>query len=187
MVMSAANILTLLRLILAPVVVFLFFSEKYGAAFVLFCIAGATDLIDGTVARLLKQSSESGALLDPIADKVLLQSVFWSLWFKGTLPLWFTGMAFLRDAMIVGGILYLVVVRAPMPCRAAFTSKIATLLQIVVAVLGLGFLWKPGFMLQGVSLEQWLEWSVLAASLFIAASGIHYIALGCSLLGRRAT
>lgn len=71
-----ANILTLSRLVLVPVFLACFIFKFYFIAFLTFTIASFTDLVDGSVARMMKQHSQLGALLDPIADKLLMITAF---------------------------------------------------------------------------------------------------------------
>jgi cardiolipin synthase len=178
----AADYLTLSRLAMAPIVVVLFAKGLDSWALIVFAIAGATDLIDGTVARLFGQSSIGGALLDPIADKVLIQSCFISLAVTGILPWWFAGLAFARDAMIIGGIVFLEVRHAPLPYRAAITSKIAMVLQLGVAMLGIAQHMRPGMALWGIELERALGVMLLLAACFIVLSGANYVVIGIRIL-----
>ena len=179
---TAADYLTLSRLVMAPFVVVLFAKGLDGWALILFGIAGVTDLIDGTVARLFGQSSIGGALLDPIADKVLVQSCFIALGLTGILPWWFVALAFARDAMIIGGIIFLEVRRAPLPYRAAITSKIAMVLQLGVAMLGITLHMRPGIALLGIELARALEVMLVLAACLIVASGANYVVMGLRIL-----
>ncbi len=172
MTMNAANMLTLSRLLLAPVFVLIFLMGERGWALAIFAIAGATDLIDGTVARMLKQRTEGGALLDPLADKVLVQSCFLLLAVIGAIPWWFLGLALARDVMIVSGIFYLERVRAPLPYRPTYASKFATLLQLTVAVVGQLEAWRPETLLFGVPISRAMEAMVLLTAGFILISGV---------------
>ena len=79
MIITLANMLTLSRLVLVPFFIAAFVAGEMGWAFAIFCIAGATDLIDGTVARKFSRPTRWGAIVDPIADKCLVQSCFISL------------------------------------------------------------------------------------------------------------
>lgn len=182
--LTPANILTLSRLLLAPVFVILFIEHEMGWALTIFCVAGATDLIDGTVARMLKQHSQGGALLDPIADKMLVQSCFISLAVVGELPWWFVGLAIVRDAMIVGGIYYLERIRAQLPYRPALVSKVATLFQLSVAIMGLVHIWRPTFQIDGVPVGVALTWLVVATAVLIVVSGTNYVSVGIEILKR---
>jgi cardiolipin synthase (CMP-forming) len=178
MKMTAANILTLSRLVLTPVFLVTFVMGFKAWALVIFCVAGFTDLIDGTVARMTGQFSKSGALLDPLADKLLVESSFFALALAGFLPWWFFGIAFARDVMIVSGIFYLDRVGAELPYKPLWISKIATLFQIVVAVLGL-VAWMSQ---QAATSSKAFEISVLIAAALIVASGFQYFRMGMGLL-----
>lgn len=182
MEMTAANILTLARLVLTPCFVFCFVAGQHRLAFILFCVAGFTDLIDGTVARLLRQPSKGGALLDPLADKFLMQSCFTLLAFSKLLPLWFFLLAFARDAMIVGGIFYLERRRFALPYRPLLISKVATLVQLAVAIFGLLRWWQPALAPLGIALVTWHIWGIAAATVLIAVSGVGYVRMGFEIL-----
>jgi len=174
-----ANILTLSRLLLTPVFVGLFLAGYGFLAFVVFCFASFTDLIDGSVARFFKEASKNGAILDPIADKVLMESGFFLLALYGVIPWWFFGLAFFRDVMIVSGILFLQMKSAPLPYRALSTSKFATLLQMVVVILGLWAWWKG---MSSVSFSAWRTYLIFTTTFFIALSGAQYVRIGFASL-----
>lgn len=186
MTLTVANVLTLLRLVLAPVFVVLFLLDHQQAAFIAFCVAGFTDLIDGSVARALKQFSRGGAILDPLADKLLMQSCFLMLASVKLLPLWFFLLAFARDAMIVGGILYLERKKAELPYRPLWVSKVATLVQLAVAVFGLLRWWQPQLAPAGVPLLTWHVGAIAAATVLILWSGVQYVMMGFEILRRNA-
>lgn len=179
MTLSIANILTSLRLLLTPVFIALFVSGYREEALVVFCIAGFTDLIDGTAARIFGQPSKGGALLDPIADKFLVQSSFALLFSVGIIPWWFFTLALSRDVIIVAGIIYLEKKKRPLPYRPLWISKFATLFQLGVAVLGLFIWWKFG----GETVRAW-HWNlVLFTAMLIILSGVQYIRMGIRILG----
>lgn len=92
-IFNFANFLTFLRILLVPFFVVAFFcldGESYTTALVIFLIASFTDLLDGIVARLKNQSTRLGAVLDPLADKLLQASSLVSFTLVGVIPLWFT-------------------------------------------------------------------------------------------------
>lgn len=182
---TAANILTGSRLVLTPVFLVLLVIGAKGAAFAVFCIAGATDLIDGTVARMLKQHSQGGAILDPIADKLLVQSCFISLAVLGVLPWWFAILALARDAMIVGGIIYLELNHISPQYKPAIVSKITTVFQLGVAVLGIVSIWKPGVSIAGFFVGQLIVWMIYITALLIVVSGVKYVSMGMGILKER--
>lgn len=182
MTITLANLLTLSRIVIVPFFLAALIDGRMGLALMLFLIAGLTDLVDGTVARKFSRPSKWGAILDPIADKLLVQSCFISLGVIGALPWWFVILALFRDIVIVGGIVYLHSTKARLPYRAAVISKITTAFQITLAVLAMFSMWKPAFMFQGISVERWLLWTLYATATLILLSGINYVSMGCSIL-----
>ena len=105
---SAPNQLTLLRLIFIPFVVISVVEDRYGWALALFVLAGLSDALDGLLARLLKQKTALGQYLDPIADKLLLSTLFLVLAFEHRIPWYVTVLVFSRDLgiLIVSALLY---------------------------------------------------------------------------------
>ena len=104
-ILNAANQLTLLRMGMAPLLVVLVLQRRMGWALGVFVVAAATDALDGLIARLGGQQTTLGAMLDPVADKVLLTSAFIALTWVGSLPVripaWLTVVVLSRDAIIV--------------------------------------------------------------------------------------
>jgi cardiolipin synthase len=182
MTITLANLLTLSRMVIVPFFLAAFIDGRMGLALLLFLIAGMTDLVDGTVARMFSRPSKWGAMLDPIADKLLVQSCFISLGIIGALPWWFVGLALFRDIVIMGGIVYLRSTKARLPYRAAIISKITTAFQIAVAVLAMFSLWRPGFQALGTGVETWTQWALYATALLILVSGLNYVSMGCAIL-----
>lgn len=177
---NAANMLTASRLILTPFFVAAFLTGQRQTAFIIFCVAGFTDLIDGSVARFLKQPSKGGALLDPLADKFLTQSCFVLLLMRGFIPWWFFALSFTRDVVIVIGIIYLETKKAALPYRPIWVSKFATLAQLAVAVTGLTMWWRPE--VAGAPLTEWYFGIIIVATALILISGTQYIKMGLNIL-----
>ena len=179
MVHNPANILTGLRVVLIPIYLFLLWSDNFGGALTLFVIAGLTDMIDGTVARKCGQPSKFGARLDPIADKLLVETAFCSLWMMGVLPLWFFVIALARDIMIICGIFYLEWRKIEFAYDPSWTSKLATLFQLAFAGLGIVFVGNLGMSWPW----PWL-WplAIIVTSMFIIASGYIYVHRGIHIL-----
>ena len=96
--MTIPNIITILRFILVPGVVYALMSGELDWAFAGFIVAGISDGVDGFIARQFDQRSELGAYLEPIANKLLLVSVFVVLGYMGELPLWLVIAVVSRDA-----------------------------------------------------------------------------------------
>lgn len=131
--MTVANQITIFRLLLVPAVVLALLNGNMGWAFAGFLVAGISDAVDGFIARQFDQRSELGAYLDPIADKLLLVSVFVVLGYMGELPLWLVVAAVSRDALIICAVLLSTVMGRPVKVRPLTVSKANTAVQIVLA------------------------------------------------------
>ncbi len=136
--MNLPNIITILRLLLAPLIVFLMLKGLMGAAFVIFLIAGISDAVDGLVAKRFGQVTELGTYLDPIADKVLVVSIYVTLGAGDHLPVWLVILVVSRDLLIVGGALLSHAMDLVLKIRPLLISKINTTAQIALAVIVLG-------------------------------------------------
>ncbi len=134
---SAPNLLTLLRMCLAPFLVAAILEKQYALSFGLFLAAGISDALDGMLARLLKQRSTFGAYLDPVADKLLLSTLFLVLLHENLMPITVTVLVFGRDVgiLLVSALLYAAVGRREF--HPSIWGKANTLAQIsaVAAVL----------------------------------------------------
>lgn len=102
-ILTIPNILTLSRLATAPAMGYFIWNGMHTPAIVCFAYAAVTDLLDGWIARKFKQESEVGAIIDPIADKVLLTTCFIAFYNVGTIPLWLVQMIVARDLILLGG------------------------------------------------------------------------------------
>lgn len=145
---NLANLITLGRIILVPVVVWAIVADQLMLAFVAFVVAGVSDAIDGVLAKRFGMATELGAHLDPVADKALLMSIYVALAIEGHLPRWVAILVVSRDIMIVGAVLLSWVLHKPVTIRPLLISKLNTTAQIVLAAvvlasLGLGF--DPGY------------------------------------------
>ncbi len=130
--MTIPNFITIARLVIVPLVVWLMIADRFVEATILFVLAGLSDAADGFIAKRFGAASELGAYLDPIADKALLVSVFVTLGFKGALPAWLIVMVVSRDVFIIGGMLLAYVLSNPMPVKPLWVSKANTAAQILL-------------------------------------------------------
>jgi cardiolipin synthase len=130
---SVPNLITIGRLILTPVIVDLMVTQSWRWAFWVFVAAGVSDAVDGWLARSFDLRSELGALLDPIADKALIMSIFITLAVVGRLPAWVAIMIVSRDLMIVGAVVISWLLRRPIEVNPLMISKATTFLQLVLA------------------------------------------------------
>jgi cardiolipin synthase (CMP-forming) len=142
--LTAANQLTILRVILVPVFVIQLLYGYRGWALVTFFAAGVTDLFDGLIARWTGQKTTLGAWLDPMADKLLLVTMFVMLTLPNIgsanpLPLWFTVLVISRDVAIVLTVAVVNLAVGPRTFRPSIFGKIATATYIFTGVVTLYF------------------------------------------------
>ena len=166
---TAPNLLTLLRICIAPFLVVAVLQASYGLAFGLFVAAGLTDALDGALARILKQRSMLGQYLDPIADKLLLSTLFLVLMYKKLIPPAVTVLVFGRDVgiVLVGAILYAAAGRREF--SPSYFGKANTLAQIAAVAAVLLYKVTP------VRWVAFLRIGALDATIFLTIfSGLHY-------------
>ncbi len=172
--MTIPNILTLIRILLTPLLVWLLLGSRLTEALAVFFIAGVTDGLDGFIARVFHQKSTLGAYLDPLADKILLVSSFILLGHLKLLPTALVVIAVSRDALIVIGVLTLMFFQMPLEIRPSYLSKLTTLSQIVTVLVTLA---TPL-----IVFPEWLKLTLyVLTGILTVASGIHYIVLAFRL------
>jgi len=145
--LSIPNLITLGRILLVPVVVYAIASSDLEFAFILFAVAAVSDAVDGFLAKRFGMQTELGAYLDPLADKVLIVSIYLTLGITGIIPRWIVILVVSRDIMIVGAVLLSWLVDKPVKVKPLMVSKLNTAAQIVYAGLVLGL---SGFNLEAV-------------------------------------
>ena len=180
---SMPNVLTLLRLFFIPFIIIAILDHRSELALGLFLLAGLTDALDGLLARLLHQHTRLGQYLDPIADKLLLSSLFLVFSLTHRVAWRITVLVFSRDILllVVGAVLYMTNTMRDM--RPSLLGKIATAVQITALLLVL---------LNDVSTAPWIftvkRIALRATVIFTVLSGIHYMfALGQRLRSPSAT
>ena len=167
--MTLPNLITVARFIIVPLVILAMIDGEMLTAFVLFLLAGVSDGLDGFIARNFNQRSELGAWLDPVADKLLLVSVFVMLGWLGVLPNWLVIFAVSRDALIVGAVVLSSLLENPVEMRPLFISKANTMAQIVLLVLVLADL-------AGLArLDAVIGWMIYAVAGLTIASASAYL------------
>lgn len=171
--MTVADAITLARLAAVPLVVWLVLRHHLVLTFWLFVAAGASDAVDGWLARRNGGGSTLGSVLDPVADKALLVTMFVTLAAISVLPDWLTILVVFRDALIVGGVLVLSVLGQSVTIRPLYISKLNTAMQIVLVAVALLL---AGFGRHNALAAPWLLnvliWLVAATTL---ASGTAYV------------
>lgn len=131
---AAPNLLTLLRLFIIPFLVIEILDGQYGVAFGLFVLAGISDALDGLLARWLSQRTTLGQYLDPIADKLLLSTLFVVLTHVGLMPRYVTVLVFSRDLGILLIATLLFATGTLRDFRPSIFGKLNTLAQIVALI-----------------------------------------------------
>ena len=135
--LSIPNLITLARILLVPVLVWAIASGRAQLAFLLFVVAAISDAADGFLAKRFGMKTELGAYLDPLADKVLIVSIYVTLGIIAAIPLWIVILVVSRDIMIVGAILLSWLVDRPMAIKPHTVSRLNTAAQIFLACLAL--------------------------------------------------
>ena len=144
--LSIPNIITLGRIILVPVIIWAIASNQMEIAFAIFVIAGVSDAVDGFLAKRFNMASELGALLDPLADKALLVSIYVALGIWGAVPRWIVILVVSRDFMIVTAVIVSWLFDKPVEMKPLMVSKLNTAAQVALAAMilaSLAFGFKP--------------------------------------------
>jgi len=170
--MTAPNQLTLLRMVFLPFIIIHLVAGRYFWALILFVLAGVSDGLDGLLARTLKQQTKIGQYLDPMADKLLLSTMFPVLSILHHIPWKYTVMVFTRDICIVviGATLY--IAAGLRDFRPSIFGKANTFAQVAAVFFVLLLLVHP------------VAWVAIAAKTFLKAtflftivSALHYVFL----------
>jgi len=107
MLKHVPNILTVIRLLLIPFIVFFILTGHYILAFIFFTISGITDIADGFIARKFNLVSNFGKLMDPLADKLTQIATIASLVFTNIIPIWILLIVFLKEFIMICGASFL--------------------------------------------------------------------------------
>ena len=166
--MNIPNLITIARILLVPVIIWLLLSEEFSLAFFLFVLAAATDAADGALARATHTQSEVGAYLDPLADKLLLVSTFATLGITKQIPTWLVITVISRDILIIGGLMLSWFMNKPIKVKPLWVSKVTTVLQLFfvgLVLAQLGFAIAPhtlidssAFLVAGLTLASGLAY-----------------------------
>ena len=167
------NSLSFLRVLISPLVAWQLYTRSYRAALVVLILAGVTDWLDGYSARKLGIPNPKGVVIDPMADKILLVTVFLTLALLALLPLWLFVVAAVRDIVIVTGVLLLRWLRNRRQFLPSTVGKVSTFFQIVLALLAVLYAAFP---------YDWLNWlkitGIILTAIFTVLSGLDYVRQG---------
>jgi cardiolipin synthase (CMP-forming) len=173
-ILTVANQLTILRMALVPFLVLAVLSREFTWALVIFVVAGVSDLLDGLIARLGHQKTTLGAMLDPVADKLLLSSSFivltWGSELGSRVPLWLTVITLSRDAIIVVSVTVINLTVGRRIFFPSFLGKATTVAQITSAGVVL--------LQNALATEYWeTQYLFYATVVLTVASALHYVHL----------
>lgn len=141
--MNLPNLLSLLRIILTPLFIIFLFSDDKLLALIIFAVAAITDAYDGHLARKYNQITPQGKFLDPLADKILVLSAFFSFAFIGIIDFWMVGIITFRDMFITG--LRWIISNKGFEFVTSKLSKYKTAFQLIIIILTLIFLTLESF------------------------------------------
>jgi cardiolipin synthase len=165
----------MVRILATPLFIIFLLDSSYGKAMAVFVFAGLSDLADGYIARNFKQKSPLGALLDPLADKLLMTSSYLTLGYFEKIPAWLTVVVISRDVVILGGVIALKLFEVDFRIDPVRISKWATAAQLLTVFLAL--------LRELVPFPAWiLLASCWLTTYFTVASGIIYLIKGMRLL-----
>jgi cardiolipin synthase len=175
------NLLSALRLALAPFAAWAILRDHDTAALAAFAVAGLSDLLDGTIARRFGFTSLFGAWLDPIADKLLMLFCFIALLQIGAVPFWLVALVLARDLLIAGGLALGYALSLPLRMAPLAIGKATTAAEIGYIGFGLlllAFEWPaPRLMLAGAA--------TVGVFVTLSAMAYVYIFLRALIFGQR--
>lgn len=179
--LNLPNLLTFFRIVASFGVLVFGLQGRWNLAFPIFCVAAVTDMVDGSIARILGQRTRLGAFLDPAADKLLMFFSFLTLTIGGYLPIAFFVLVVARDLLITVGVIILKANRVYIVYRPTYLSKVTTFAQILtifaamVATQRFRHLWEIPYD---------MVWAYLlgVTTLLTALTGVQYFRIGWELL-----
>jgi cardiolipin synthase len=181
-VLTPANQLTLMRVLLVPAFVILTIYGYFGWALIVFAVAGLTDLLDGLIARTFRSRTDLGAWLDPMADKLLIVATFVVLTLPGLglvnrLPVWLTILIISRDVLIVLTVAVINFAIGRREFKPSIYGKIATATYIVtcVTIMYFNYLERPSPI---------VTLGIYASAAITLISGLHYVAYAAKIVNQ---
>ena len=172
------NFITSLRILASPILAWLLVAGRFREALGVVFLAGISDGLDGYAARKLGARGQTGTILDPLADKAMLVTLFVVLGIIGRIPIWLLLLVIIRDLVIVTGAILLRVLRGFRKFLPTKMGKVSTFFQIILV----------GFVLLQAACPNrivfFLEQVALGlTALFTAWSGLDYVRKGCQMAG----
>jgi len=174
MLFTLPNMITFGRLCAVPLAFWALLRHRMDEAFIIFILAGLSDALDGWLARR-RGGNLLGAVMDPVADKALLVTMYISLAAVDVLPDWLAILVVFRDLLIVGGILLMAVLGHEVAIQPLYVSKLNTVMQIVLVAVAL---LQSGFGLGYHVVTLILVWCVAGTTLVSGAAYVWNVARG---------
>ena len=163
------NAITIARMVMALPLLWLLAEERFTQALWLALVAGASDALDGFLAKRYGWQSVLGGILDPIADKLLLSVCFFGLWWSAHLPTWLVAIVLVRDLVIVAGAFAWWRLTGSIKAAPTGISKLTTLMQLVLVAMVLAHL-------AGLDIAPgWVQPLMLATAGVTLVSGLDYV------------
>lgn len=173
--LTTANQITILRLIFVPLFAILVVGGHFRGALAVLAAAAVSDLVDGTVARVLQQESPLGVALDPIADKILMTTAYLVLSFRGFLPWWLTILVLSRDAAILVTAAVISLVAGYRPFRPTILGKASTAVQVATVFIAVAVEAQ-----MPLATPRVLDVFLYSAATLTVASALHYLVVARS-------
>ena len=178
--MNLPNLLSLFRIILTPLFIIFLFSDDKLLALIIFAVAAITDAYDGHLARKYNQITSQGKFLDPLADKILVLSAFFSFAFIGIIDFWMVGIITFRDMFITG--LRWIISNKGFEFVTSKLSKYKTAFQLIIIILTLIFLTLESFNMESfiptvnlIKQYKIIYMLTLFTAIFTAYTGVIYL------------
>lgn len=163
--------MTLTRILLLPFFAASLIYSEYNYALLLFVVAAVTDLLDGLVARITKQITDFGKILDPVADKFFLLTSFILMSVYGIMPKWLTIIVISKDLIVVTGCVILYFVTSKLKIEPSIWGKSASALQFILI----------GLILLSLNFRDNADFPsivFIVVAVITSVSGIHYVVKG---------
>ena len=163
------NIISVFRLCLVLPITWVLLEKNYNVALILFFIAGFSDALDGFLAKKFDWSSKLGTMLDPMADKILLNVCYLTLSYLTLIPWWLTAVIFLRDLILTVIGLHYYFHDVNFKIQPTMLSKLNTFLQILL-VFGI-------ILIESLAIEFSMSWLVILVLISTLTTSAHYFIL----------
>jgi len=171
MIGNLPNILTITRILLLPFFAASLIYREYSFALVLFIIAAVTDILDGLVARITKQITDFGKILDPVADKFFLQTSFILMSVYELMPKWLTIIVISKDLIVITGCVILYFATGKLKIDPSIWGKSASALQFMLI----------GLILMSLKFRDSADFPLtlfVVVAVITSISGVHYVIQG---------